>query len=230
MFDVDVIVPVRNERDALPWLLSRVPSGVHVIVVDNGSTDGSGQLAASLGATVVEEPVPGFGSACFAGLMAARRPIVCYVDGDGSIDPSLISTVVDPVRAGTEDLMIGARRPARGAMKVHQKVANRVLAREMRRRTGVAFTDLGPLRAMHREELVSLDMQDRRSGWPLEMVLRAAKAGWSIGEIGVPYQPRKGGRSKVTGTVRGTITAVRDMGRLLVDDRADVVIVDPVDG
>ncbi len=217
MGDVDVIVPVRNERDALPWLLERIPQGVRVIVVDNGSTDGSGELAASLGATVVRESVPGFGSACFAGLMAASRPIVCFIDGDGSIDPVSIPVVVEPIRAGTVDLMIGARRPVPGAMKMHQKVANRFLAREMQRRSGVAFSDLGPLRAMRREELLALDMRDRRSGWPLEMVLKAARANWRIAEVGVAYQPRKGGRSKVTGTVRGTITAVRDMGRLLVD-------------
>lgn len=220
MFDVDVIIPVRNEREALPWLLSRVPEGARALVVDNGSTDGSGELAASLGATVVRETVPGFGSACHAGLVAASRPIICFVDGDGSIDPALMHLVVDPVRDGSMDLMLGARRPVRGAMTTHQKVANRVLAREMSRRTGIRFTDLGPMRAMRREELVMLDMRDRRSGWPLEMVLKAAGAGWRIAEVGVAYEPRKGGRSKVTGTVRGTFGAVRDMGRLLADDRS----------
>lgn len=209
MFDVDVILPVLNEAEALPWVLSRLPAGVRAIVVDNGSTDGSGAVAASLGAMVVQEPVPGFGSACFAGLMAAKAEIVCFLDADGSIDPQHIPLVVDPVGRGVVDLMLGARRPVPGAMKVHQRVANRYLAFELRRRTGGGMTDLGPLRAARRDALIALDLRDRRSGWPLEMVLRASRAGWRINEIGVPYAPRRAGKSKVTGTVKGTLWALR---------------------
>ncbi len=218
MFDVDVIIPVLNEAEALPWLLPRLPPGARAIVVDNGSTDGSGDVAASLGAVVVREDRPGFGSACFAGLMAAEREIVCFLDGDGSTDPTHVPLVTDRVRAGTVDLMLGARRSVPGAMTLHQRLANRVLAFELRRRTGAAMTDLGPLRAARREPLIGLGLLDRRSGWPLEMVLRASAADWRIAEIGVPYEPRKGGRSKVTGTLKGTIGAVHDMSRLLADD------------
>ena len=217
MTDVDVILPVLNEADALPWVLSRLPDGARAIVVDNGSTDGSGEIAASLGAFVVREEVPGFGSACFAGLMAAERDIVCFLDADGSIDPQHIPFVVDPVRNGTVDLMLGARRPIPGAMKLHQRIANRYLAYELRRRTGGGMTDLGPLRAARREELIGLGLLNRRSGWPLEMVLRASKAGWRLHEIGVPYAPRRAGKSKVTGTLKGTIRAVQDMSRLLIE-------------
>jgi len=211
----DVILPVLNEREALPWVLERMPAGYAPLVVDNGSTDGSGELAASLGARVVVEPVPGFGAACFAGLTAARADVVCFMDCDASFDPRELPRVADPVLAGEVDLMLGARRPvARGAWPLHARAANAVLARELRRRTKVPLRDLGPMRAARREALLELGIRDRRFGWPLEMVLRAAQAGWRIGEVEVAYHPRDG-RSKVTGTVRGTVRAVRDMTNLL---------------
>lgn len=211
----DVILPVLNEREALPWVLERMPAGYAPLVVDNGSTDGSGELAASLGARVVVEPVPGFGAACFAGLTAARAGVVCFMDCDASFDPRELPRVADPVLAGEVDLMLGARRPvARGAWPLHARAANAVLARELRRRTKVPLRDLGPMRAARREALLELGIRDRRFGWPLEMVLRAAQAGWRIGEVEVAYHPRDG-RSKVTGTVRGTVRAVRDMTNLL---------------
>ena len=211
----DVILPVLNEREALPWVLERMPAGYAPLVVDNGSTDGSGELAASLGARVVVEPVPGFGAACFAGLTAARAGVVCFMDCDASFDPRELPRVADPVLAGDVDLMLGARRPvARGAWPLHARAANAVLARELRRRTKVPLRDLGPMRAARREALLELGIRDRRFGWPLEMVLRAAQAGWRIGEVEVAYHPRDG-RSKVTGTVRGTVRAVRDMTNLL---------------
>lgn len=217
MHDVDVIIPVRNEAEALPWLLPRIPAGARAIVVDNGSTDGSGDIAAELGATVVREEQPGFGSACWAGLCRADRAIVAFVDGDGSIDPMFLPRVVDPVRAGRVDLLLGARSPEPGAMTFHQRAANRVLAWELRRRTAAPLTDLGPMRAAHRERLIALGIRDRRSGWPLEMVLRAARNGWTIEEVAVPYAPRRGGTSKVTGTVLGTARAIKDMGSLLAE-------------
>lgn len=211
----DVILPVLDERDALPWVLSRMPAGYAPIVVDNGSTDGSGSLAAALGARVVREPVPGFGAACFAGLRAARDEVICFMDCDASFDPRELPRVADPVLAGSVDLMLGAREPvARGVWPPHARVANRVLALELRRRTGVRLRDIGPMRAARREPLLDLGIRDRRFGWPLEMVLRAAAAGWNVAEVGVTYHPRDG-RSKVTGTIRGTIRAVRDMTGVL---------------
>ncbi len=211
----DVILPVLNERAAIPWVLERMPAGYTPLVVDNGSTDGSGELAAELGARVVVEPQPGFGAACFAGLSAAESDVVCFMDCDASFDPGDLPRVADPVVAGTADLMLGARRPtARGTWPVHARVANRALAFELRRRTHVPLRDLGPMRAAPRERLLGLGLLDRRFGWPLEMVLRAAAEGWTIREIDVAYHPRDG-RSKVTGTVRGTVRAVRDMTRLL---------------
>ena len=211
----DVVLPVLNEREALPWVLERVPSGYEPIVVDNGSTDGSGELAAALGARVVHEPRPGFGAACFAGLSAARSELVCFMDCDASLDPRELPRVTGQVAAGTADLVLGARRPAPGAAwPAHARLANAALAWELRRRTGAQVTDLGPMRAGPREPLLALGIRDRRFGWPLEMVLRAAAAGWRIEEAPVSYRAREG-RSKVTGTVRGTVRAVRDMAGVL---------------
>jgi dTDP-L-rhamnose 4-epimerase len=211
----DVILPVLNERAAIPWVLERMPDGFTPIVVDNGSTDGSGELAASLGARVVVEPVPGFGAACYAGLTAATSDVVCFMDCDASFDPRELPRVADPVVAGRVQLMLGARAPvARGAWPLHARLANTVLAAELRRRTQVPLRDLGPMRAAPREALLELGLRDRRFGWPLEMVLRASAAGWTIREVAVSYHPRDGA-SKVTGTVRGTVRAIRDMTDLL---------------
>jgi len=207
---IDVILPVLNERAALPGVLRRMPPSFRPIVVDNGSTDGSGDLASELGATVVNEPQAGFGSACWRGLITATSDIVCFMDCDGSLDPGDLPKVTDPVREGRVDLMIGARRPAsRRAMQPHARFANRYLGHRLRR-LGVNVTDIGPMRSAKREALLSLGMEDRRSGWPLEMVLRARRAGWRIEEVSVPYAPRQG-KSKVTGTVRGTQRAISDM-------------------
>ena len=210
----DVILPVLDEREALPWVLERMPEGYAPIVVDNGSTDGSGAVARELGAQVVLEPVPGFGAACFAGLTAARDDVVCFMDCDASFDPRDLPRIATPVITGEADLVLGARR---GAWQLHARAANALLAFELRRRTGVPLRDLGPMRAARREPLLALGIQDRRFGWPLEMVLRAAAADWTIRELPVAYRERAG-RSKVTGTVKGTVRAVRDMSRVL---RAD---------
>ena len=203
----DVVLPVLDGREAIPWVLDRMPDGYEPIVVDNGSADGSGPLAARLGARVVNEPHRGFGAACWAGLTAARAGVVCFMDCDASFDPAELPRVAGPVAAGERDLVLGARH---GSWPLHARAANALLAAELRRRTGVPLRDLGPMRAARTEALLALGMRDRRFGWPLEMVLRAAAAGWRIDEVGVTYLARKG-RSKVTGTVRGTLRTVRDM-------------------
>jgi glycosyltransferase involved in cell wall biosynthesis len=207
---VDVVLPVLDEAAALPWVLGRMPAGFRPVVVDNGSTDGSGEIARRLGARVVEEPRRGFGAACHAGLVAVESEVVCFMDCDGSLDPAELPRVAEPALAGERDLVLGARRPEPGAWPLHARLANRALALELRRRTGLPLSDLGPMRAARRERLLELAVEDRRFGWPLEMVLRAAAAGWTVGEVGVAYRPRAG-RSKVTGTLRGTARAVRDM-------------------
>ncbi|MEU6094348.1 glycosyltransferase family 2 protein [Streptomyces sp. NPDC047079] len=212
---LDVVLPCLDEAAALPWVLGRVPPGCRAIVVDNGSTDGSAELAASLGAHVVREPRRGFGAACHAGLLAATADVVCFCDCDGSLDPALLPFVAGRVLDGTADLVLGRRRPTgRGAWPPHTRAANLVLARMIRRRTGLRLGDLGPMRAARREALLSLGLTDRRSGYPLQMVVRAADAGWRVREVDVPYAPRTG-RSKVTGTWRGAWHAVRDMRAVL---------------
>jgi glycosyltransferase involved in cell wall biosynthesis len=212
---VELVLPVLDEAEAIPWVLGRIPPDCEPIVVDNGSRDGSGALAARLGARVVLEPRPGYGAACHAGLLAARAEVVCFADCDGSLDPRELPRLVAPVAAGAADLMLGARVPARGAWPAHARLANRLLAAELRRRSGVALRDVGPMRAVRREPLLALELRDRRFGWPLELVVRAAAADWRIGELPVPYGPRAGGRSKVTGSVRGTLRTVRDMAAVL---------------
>ena len=213
----DVVIPVLDEASALPPLLAAMPAGYTAVVVDNGSTDGSGDVARRAGARVVVEPVRGFGSACWAGLLAADSPdgVVCFMDGDGSLDPADLPLVAGPVLEGRSDLVLGARRPTRrGAWPVHARVANRVLVGGIRRRTGLRLDDLGPMRAARREMLLEVGLEDRRFGWPLEMVLRVAEAGRRVTEVEVAYAPRQG-RSKVTGTVRGTVRTVLDMRRVL---------------
>ncbi|MFJ3895522.1 glycosyltransferase family 2 protein [Streptomyces sp. NPDC090083] len=217
---VDVVLPCLNEAEALPWVLARIPAGWRALVVDNGSTDGSAELARGLGATVVREERRGFGAACHAGLTAATSDIVCFCDCDASLDPSLLAPFVREVRDGEADLVLGRRRPqGRGAWPAHARAGNLALAGMLRRRTGLRLHDLGPLRAGRRADLLALGLTDRRSGYPLQMVVRAADAGLRVTEHDVPYRPRTGA-SKVTGTWRGTWQAVRDMRRVLAEPPA----------
>lgn len=208
---IDVVFPCLDEAGALPWLLERLPPGYRAIIVDNGSTDGSADVARSLGATVVECPQRGYGAACHAGLETAVSDIVVFCDCDASVDPADLPNLVAPVLSGVADLVVGRRRPtSRGSWPLHARIANLELARQVRRRTGLALRDLGPVRVAGREPLLDLGLIDRRSGYPLETVLRAAHAGWRIEGVDVAYRSRTG-KSKVTGTVRGTVQAVRDM-------------------
>jgi len=207
---VEVILPVLDEAQALPWVLGRMPAGYSAIVADNGSSDGSAELAEELGAKVVREPSRGFGAACFAGLAAAEAETVCFMDCDASLDPAHLPRVAEPVVRGGAGLVLGARMATRGAWPAHARLANRALTWELRRRSGVRLSDLGPMRSARRQDLLELGIRDRRFGWPLEMVLLAAAAGWKIEEVPVGYRARAG-RSKVTGTVRGTARTVRDM-------------------
>lgn len=211
---IDVVLPVLDERAALPAVLRSIPEGYRPLVVDNGSTDGSGEVAAALGAQVVHEPRRGFGAACWAGLNAATSDVVCFMDCDGSLDPVDLVLVAEPVESGRAELMLGRRVAERGAWPTHARLANRLLARQVRNRCGLALRDLGPMRAASRSGLLSLGLRDLRFGWPLEMVVRAADAGWRVSEVDVAYRRRQG-KSKVTGTVKGTLRAARDMRAVL---------------
>ncbi|XRQ16216.1 glycosyltransferase family 2 protein [Actinomadura welshii] len=218
---IDVILPCLNEAEALPWVLGRMPRGFRPLVVDNASTDGSARVAARHGARVVAAPDRGFGAACHAGLLAAGTEVVCVMDADASLDPAelprLVAALTGLEAGGAPGLALGRRRPAgRGAWPPHARLGNAVLARTLNRRAGTRLHDLGPMRAARRDGLLALGIGDRRFGYPLEMVLRAARDGWRIGETDVAYRPRTG-ESKVTGTLGGTARAVRDMRRVLAE-------------
>jgi glycosyltransferase involved in cell wall biosynthesis len=213
--DIEVVLPCLDEAEALPWVLSRLQPGYAALVADNGSTDGSADIARAGGARVVKVPQRGFGAAVHAGLLACEAEVVCVCDADASLDPAQLPRVAGPVLAGRADLMLGRRVPAaRGAWPLHARLGNRVLTRRLARRSGLRLVDLGPMRAFRRAEVLALGLRDRRFGYPLEMVLRAGDAGWRVGEVDVDYLARSG-RSKVTGTVRGTLRTMRDMSAVL---------------
>lgn len=210
----DVILPALNEAEAVGWVVGRMPPGFRAIVVDNASTDGTADEARRAGATVVHEARQGFGAACWAGLQAATSDVVCFMDCDGSLDPFVLPAFVRYVDDDEADLVVGRRIARRGAWPVHARLANVALAALLRARTGLALADPGPIRVARRSALLELGLTDRRSGWPLEMILRAHLAGWRIHSLPVDYLARSG-RSKVTGTVLGTVRAVRDMSAVL---------------
>lgn len=215
----DVVLPCRNEAAALPALLTRMPPGYRAIVVDNGSTDGTAGVAREYGAAVVTVTEPGYGAAVHAGVTAADPAdgVVCVMDADGSFDPRQLPLLADPVRSGRADLTTARRRPvARGVWPLHARAGNAVLARRVRHRTGLRLHDIGPMRAVRRDALLGLGLRDRRFGYPLELLLAAGQAGWRVTEIDVDYHPRAAGtRSKVSGSVLGTVRAVRDMSAVL---------------
>ncbi|HTF41870.1 MAG TPA: glycosyltransferase family 2 protein [Propionibacteriaceae bacterium] len=212
---VDVILPCLNEAEALGWVLRRMPPWVRPIVVDNGSTDDSVDIAHDHGADVVYAPQRGYGAACHAGLLAASAPVVAVMDADASLNPQQLDRVVAPVMAGSANLVIGSRCPiSAAAFPWPLRLANRELSRRVLRRTGLRLADLGPMRAALRVSLLALQVGDRRSGYPAETLIRACDAGWRIAEVGVDYLPRRG-RSKVTGSPLGAWRAVRDMSAAL---------------
>ncbi|MDG4820868.1 glycosyltransferase family 2 protein [Asanoa sp. WMMD1127] len=213
---IDVVLPCLDEAAALPGVLAALPPGYRAIVVDNGSRDGSPEVAARCGATVVHEPRRGYGAAVHAGLAAAGTDVVCVLDADGSFDPAELAALVTPVLAGRADLAVGRRRPvARGVWPWHARAGTALVAALLRRR-GVPLHDLSPIRAGRREALLALGVRDRAFGYPLELLIRAAHAGWRIHEIDVRYAPRAAGtRSKVSGSVRGTLRATRDFAAVL---------------
>ena len=213
----DLVLPCRDEAAALRDLLPRVPADFSVIVVDNGSRDGTAEVAAGLGARVVREEVPGYGSAVHAGLAAAEHEHVAFMDGDGSFDPADLLALLADVRGGRADLAVGRRRPAaRGVWPWHARLGNALVARWLRRSIGMAAHDIAAMRVCRRQALVDLDLRDRRFGYPVELLQAVTRAGWRVTEHDVGYHPRAAGtRSKVSGSVVGTARAARDFWRVL---------------
>ncbi|QZY30987.1 glycosyltransferase family 2 protein [Nocardioides coralli] len=215
--DCDLILPCRDEAAALAGLLTRVPDDFHVVVVDNGSRDGTAEVARDLGAEVVTEATPGYGAAVHAGLLAASRPYVAVMDGDGSFDPEDLLPLLTEVRDGRADLAVGRRRPvARGVWPWHARLGTWLVVTWLRRRIGFPAHDIAPIRVCRRDRLLALGVEDRRFGYPVELMQRATRAGWRVSERDVDYSPRAAGtRSKVSGSVRGTVRAGRDFWRVL---------------
>ena len=212
MKPIDVVLPCLDEAAALPSVLAAIPPGYRALVVDNGSSDNSPEIAAAHGATVVEEPQRGYGAAVHAGMEAATAEIVCVLDADGSLDPAVLPLLVARVDRGEADLAVGRRVPtSAAAWPWHARAGNAVIAGLLRRR-GVAVHDIAPIRAARRADLLALGVADRRFAYPLELLLKTAEAGWRVREMDVTYRPRAAGtRSKVSGSLRGTARAVRDM-------------------
>ena len=213
---VDVIVPALNERESLPLVLADLPGDQvrEVVVVDNGSTDGTGAVAAESGATVVRERTRGYGGACLRGLAyleckPAPPDVVVFLDADYSDHPEELPELVAPIAEGRADLVIGSRvlgRRERGALLLHARIGNFIAARLIRWLHGIQVTDLGPFRAVRWDALESLDMKDPDFGWTAEMQVKAARAGLRVVEVPVCYR-RRVGHSKITGTVSGTLRA-----------------------
>lgn len=216
---VCVVMPALNEADALPAALAGRPDDVRVVVVDNGSTDGTADVARRLGVEVVTEARRGFGAACRRGLDAAvGSDVVVFMDADASLDWRDLDSVAGPVLTGSADLVLGRRVAERrepGAMPWHVAAANVVLGRLCGLLAGVAVADIGPYRAVRRDALLALDVRDRTYGWPLEMVLRAGRAGLRVGEVAVAYRVRAG-TSKVTGRPWPTAKAAARMAWVLL--------------
>ncbi|CUR55748.1 putative enzyme [metagenome] len=215
--DCDLILPCKDEGPALVALLPQVPEGLAVTVVDNGSTDDTADVARALGASVVQEQQAGYGAAVHAGLLAATREYVAFMDGDGSFDPAELLGLLDDVRSRRADLAVGRRRPvSRGVWPWHARAGNGLIVLWMRQRVGLSVHDIAPMRVCRREDLLALDVRDRRFGYPVELLHKATVAGWRITERDVAYLPRAAGtRSKVSGSVRGTLRTARDFYQVL---------------
>ncbi|PEG39761.1 glycosyltransferase [Mycolicibacterium agri] len=215
MADVTVVLPCLNEAASLPGVLAAVPSGYSALVVDNNSTDGTADVARRHGAAVVSERRPGYGSAVHAGVEAATTPIVAVIDADGSLDPAELPALVDEVDRGA-DMAIGRRRPVPGLRwPWHARLGTAVVCWRLRSRYGLPVHDIAPMRVARRDALLGLGIADRRAGYPVELMVRAAKAGWTVVERDVPYGPRTGGKSKVSGSLRGSINAGLDFWRAI---------------
>jgi glycosyltransferase involved in cell wall biosynthesis len=212
---VTVVLPCLNEAASLPGVLAALPDGYRPLVVDNNSTDGTAEVARRLGAHVVAERRPGYGSAVHAGVEAATTPIVAVVDADGSLDPADLPALVDELDRGA-DMAIGRRRPVPGLhWPWHARLGTAAVCWRLRSRYGLPVHDIAPMRVARREPLLALGITDRRTGYPVELMVRAAEAGWTVVERDVPYGPRTGGKSKVSGSLRGSVHAGLDFWRAI---------------
>lgn len=211
---VTVVLPCLNEAEALPGVLAAIPAGYQALVVDNNSTDATADVARALGALVVTEPVPGYGSAVHAGVVAATTSVVAVIDADGSLDPGDLPRLV--ARLDGADLVTGRRRPVRGLRwPWHARLGTAAVCWRLRNKHHLPVHDIAPMRVVRRDDLLGLGVTDRRSGYPLELLVRAAATGWSVVELDVDYGPRTGGTSKISGSVRGSVFAAVDFWKAM---------------
>ncbi|MEI7718018.1 MAG: glycosyltransferase family 2 protein [Mycobacterium sp.] len=212
---VTVVLPCLNEAESLPAVLAAIPPGYRCIVVDNNSTDATADVARRHGAEVVTESRPGYGSAVHAGVMATQTPLVAVLDGDGSLDPGDLPRLVAELERGA-DMVTGRRRPVHGLRwPWHARLGTAAVCWRLRTRHRLGVHDIAPMRVVRRDALLELGVTDRRSGYPLELLVRAAAAGWRVVEVDVDYGPRTGGVSKVSGSVRGSVTAAVDFWKVI---------------
>lgn len=212
---VTVVLPCLDEEQSLPGVLAAIPSGYQALVVDNNSTDDTAAVARRHDAAVVSEPRPGYGSAVHAGVVAATTPIVAVLDADGSLDPGELPALVAELDRGA-DLVIGRRRAVRGLRwPWHARLGTAAVCWRLRQRYHLPVHDIAPMRVARRDALLSLGVTDRRSGYPLELLVRAAQARWRVVERDVAYGPRTGGKSKVSGSIRGSLIAALDFWRAI---------------
>jgi glycosyltransferase involved in cell wall biosynthesis len=211
---VSVIIAALNEEEAIGKVVKEVPRHIadEIIVVDNGSTDRTAEVAEAAGAGIVTEPRRGYGRAFRAGLnvISPESQIIVFLDGDGSDYPEMMDRLVNPIIEGTHDFVVGSRTRGQreaGSMNWHQVFAGYMVGFFLRLLYGVRSTDMGPFRAIRREALERLNVREETYGWPLEMQMRAARAHLRILEVPVDYRRRAGGRSKIAGTIRGSFLA-----------------------
>ncbi len=212
--NITVIIPVLNEEESIGLVLKAIPDGLasRVIVVDNGSTDRTGEVARVLGATVVTEPKRGYGAACLRGVEEAKRSppdIIVFLDGDFSDHPEEMPTLIKPILEDGYDMVIGSRMIGElepGALPIQSVIGNFIVPKIIRVLYGAHYTDLGPFRAIRFDRLIDLEMQDRNFGWTVEMQIKAAKWKYRTIDIPVSYRHRIG-VSKITGTFSGAMKA-----------------------
>jgi glycosyltransferase involved in cell wall biosynthesis len=209
---ISVIIPALNEEDSLPWVLQALPWQAleEVLVVDGGSSDRTAALAQAAGARVVLETRRGYGRACASGAQQARGEVLVFLDADGADDPRRVLDLARQVASGQADLALGSRLAGQvqpGAMPWHQRAGNWLCAALITTLYGCHLTDLSPFRAVCRQRLVELDLREMTYGYPTEMIVKALRRGWRLAELPVGYRPRLGGRSKISGTFKGSVLA-----------------------